>query len=296
MVLVIAPLRGGADPADDKQRAAALFTEGRQLASAHDDAGACEKFTAANRLDPDQVGTMLNLGLCHQALGHLKTAIDWFRAAENRASALQLADSVAAARRYETAIVDQVPSVTIKLDTDVNARVELDGNAIASDKHAHVELDPGGHVLDATASGYQPYHVDFRLHPTERRIVRVTLVAHGARSSRRPLGPVVYVGGAGVVALAAGAGVALYAKNEYDKCVVNDMPLARCTGSSRTGVQGANYYTSMNLWVATPLVGAGVIAVGVAAYLYLRPRDTPGVTLVPRIEGDQLGLAASFAF
>src|SRR5215468_7568312 len=74
-----------AEPADHT-RAVELFDEGRRLMTEHDPEGACAKFAESIRIEPLAAGTMLNLGLCHQRLGHLKTALYWFRKAQIRAT------------------------------------------------------------------------------------------------------------------------------------------------------------------------------------------------------------------
>src|SRR5579862_1271919 len=65
------------DP-DAPTPAQTLFSEGRALLEANQPAAACEKFEASLKLEPDAPGPMLNMGLCHEQLDHLATALRWF--------------------------------------------------------------------------------------------------------------------------------------------------------------------------------------------------------------------------
>src|SRR5439155_15077222 len=63
--------------ADDKQDAAALFEQGRELVRADKFAEACDLFERSYRFDPAP-GTELNLGDCHEHLGHVAEALRHF--------------------------------------------------------------------------------------------------------------------------------------------------------------------------------------------------------------------------
>jgi tetratricopeptide (TPR) repeat protein len=66
---------------DTKTEAARLFEEGRADSQHGDFAAACDRFTRSYSLDQAS-GTKLNLGNCHEQLGHLQKALKWFQEAE----------------------------------------------------------------------------------------------------------------------------------------------------------------------------------------------------------------------
>ena len=299
------------EPSDAKRRAAALFAEGRRLASEHDDAGACAKFREAIELDPDAVGGMLNLGACYQNLKKFKTALYWFRKAQARARAANLADSEALARDNVVQVAPLVATVRIRVAGAgaSDASVSLDGVEIQPGDYARIEVDRGHHVLEASAAGYKPVELEFDVEGSEAQTFQLVLVARDGPvvTVHEPPPPpppsdrpriVLYVAAGGAVSLVAGAAVLIYAKHEYGLCVRDGMALPRCMGSDQAGLAGANYYHNLARWGATPLIGAGIIALGVASYLYVRPpiKHALRTTWTPSVEPGQIGIVAAGSF
>ena len=115
-----------ADPTSQK-RADELFAEGRKLIEKHDDAGACEKFDEAIKLDPDAAGTMLNLGLCNQNLKKYRRALYWYRKAQVRAHETSLPEYEQAAGQRTKDLVELVSVIKVELSatTPVDAQVTI---------------------------------------------------------------------------------------------------------------------------------------------------------------------------
>ncbi len=142
--------------AGDAALAEALFTEARQLMAEGKYAEACPKFDASNRIDP-AVGTLLNLAACYEKLG--KTATAW-------ATYLQVASSPQGdvrgdyARQHAAALLPMLSKVTIRVpNAPAGASVTRDGIAVPPGAFgAAIPVDPGHHVIEATAAGRIRFH------------------------------------------------------------------------------------------------------------------------------------------
>ena len=156
VVLAIVVALGGlawADAARTPKQVEAdkLFAEGRALLETNPKA-ACEKFELAATADPTAAGTMLNLGKCYEKLGRTHAALRWYRRAETTASEAGLPDHEEAAKKMVAELLVVVPVIAIDFNgarpidpTDVHVRI--DGEDIPAVNLAHVEVDPGDHVI-----------------------------------------------------------------------------------------------------------------------------------------------------
>ncbi len=295
-VLVVAVLASvaRAEPADDHDRAVELFEDGRRAMTNHDPAGACAKFAESIRIEPLAAGTMLNLGLCHQQLGRYKTALYWFRKAQVRATETDppLPAYEQEAREHTTHLAALVP--TIKLELPANAppevQVTIDDERIPPEDYAHVEIDPGHHVIVATASGKPTFRQE--LDVTGRGGSKVVLAFRDAGaaaplvqapddgSAQRRLAIYVAIGGAAL--LATSLGVTLYEKHVY-----NDNKDAASHGDA-TALDATKHATDIARDYGTGLALIGIAAAGVATYLYLTA-PTDETVVAPAIGPGQAG-------
>ena len=175
-----------ADPGDDRARAVELFDDGRRLMLAGDAAGACAKFDEAIQIEPLAAGTMLNLGLCNEALGKYKTALDWFRKAQVRATETDppLPAAEREAREHATLLVGRV--ATIRIVAPGGASVSIDGEPVRRGDLARVEIDPGHHVLEATAPGKPAIHRELDVSGSGGDTVTLAFDADTGRARARP--------------------------------------------------------------------------------------------------------------
>jgi hypothetical protein len=146
--------------ASSSAAAQALFDEAKRLFQAGDAAAACPKFEESERLEPG-IGTKLNLANCYETIG--RTASAWIlflevesdtkrngqverqTMAHNRAAALQPKLSHL---KVEVPAVSRVPGLAITRD----------GIQVGSAQWGlPIPVDPGAHVLQATATGKKPW-------------------------------------------------------------------------------------------------------------------------------------------
>ena len=143
--------------AADNKEADRLFDDGRAQVRAGNYDEACKLFNRSLELDRSSPGTMLNLGLCNEKLGHLATALRWYRKAESYA---QRNTKPAVEREAHGRVVELAPKVpTLHIDAHAlpaEATITVDGTAIPADELEQFAVDPGTHRVEATASGKQP--------------------------------------------------------------------------------------------------------------------------------------------
>ncbi len=179
VVLLCASARvAQADPTpQEKILAQSLFDDGRAKMQAGDFAAACPKLAESYRLDPAP-GTFLNLGLCHESEGRLATAYAELSEALSRAIRDGRSDRQKTAREHLAAIAPRLSKLKLSVGAGAppDLKVEVDGIALARAAwDVAVPMDPGQHVLVASASG----------RATRARRERVGAVAQADADHRR---------------------------------------------------------------------------------------------------------------
>jgi hypothetical protein len=179
-VTMASPAARAADPV----AAEALFREGRALLDAGNDAAACEKLAASQRLDP-AAGTALALGMCHERRGMLASGWANYVEAEALGRQTSRASLAAAAHAKVVALEPRLARVTVRVSSDAaidGLSVTRDGVPVARAAWgASVPVDAGEHVIEASAPG----------HVARRSIVHVGDEARSYYVDVSPLEPVV---------------------------------------------------------------------------------------------------------
>jgi hypothetical protein len=265
--------------------AQALFEEGRALLDAGQPGPACEKFEAALKLDPEGLGTILNLGLCTEQLDKLATALTWFRRVQSRASELGKPDTEAAAKDKTTALAPKVPTIKIAFTHPPpdGTVATLDGAHVADVDLSRIEVDAGKHVVDVTVPKASPVHEELTLVDGDAKTVTVqitpptpvkqfVMVDRGARERRRAY----ILGGVGGGLLISDLALGLVAHHYYN-----------ATDELDTRDQWRNVVR----YGGTTLFLAGGAAITVAVMLYVR---APGMEKVEISPTGRDGVSVSF--
>jgi hypothetical protein len=293
-----------ADPAPDDARATELFEQGRELMTNHDPEGACAKFAESIRIAPLAAGTMLNLGLCHQELDHYKTALYWFRKAQIRASETDppLPAYEKEARERTAVLMTMVASIRIQLaaSAPVETQVSIDDELIRPEDYAHLEIDPGHHVVVATAAKLT-FRTELDVTGKGGETVVVTFGTTPPASPPKPAEPAPAVRGeangrrAASIYVAVGAG-ALVAGSVvltlYEKHIYNDNKAAALTGDS-AALATTQHATEIARDYGTGLAIGGILAAGAAVILYLTSSET---VIAPAIAPGQAGAVITRRF
>lgn len=166
-------LAGGAARAapGDKQLAEALFQDGRDLVEKGQFAEACTKFAASQRVEP-KLGTLLNLATCHEHEGKTATAWAEFVEAAARAERAEDTERVSFAHEHAADLEKRLARIVIA-SGEAGAAFTLDGTSLEpSALGTALPVDPGAHVLAATATGKQRWQTTFTVvdGPSETRL------------------------------------------------------------------------------------------------------------------------------
>jgi hypothetical protein len=285
LVALAGPARAG-----DPEHAAQLFAEGRERMKSGAIAEACASFRESYALDA-RVGTLLNIANCEEQGGHLLLAHQRW----TEAMALAHAEGdprVAFAEGRDEALQRRIPKLVVRVDPSAprDAIVTLDGVELRSaGLGAATPLDPGEHVLVATAPGRGETRVRVVLAEAEEREVSIAIdeaVTTAPRSAppappsparadeppakptaswMRPTG--VAVGAAGLVGIAIGSYFGIEAIQKKAESGCNDAKQCTSAGLALRGDAQTAASTATVAFVA----GSVGIAAGVALFV-IAPR------------------------
>lgn len=313
---MVACSTGAANPARAQSnetaaaRADRLFHEGKVALEAGRYAEACPKLAESQQLDPG-TGTLLALGLCHEADG--KTASAWRELTEVRDASQRdgRGDRAALATKHLKALEPKLSKLTIAVSGVPTAlRVRCDGQDVpAASWGQAVPVDPGDHVIDATQPGAPPWKTSVHVGPDgDAKRVEVPRLEYvggppkapaPAPDSTQDTAPsrgdrtlAWIVGGAGVALLAVGGYFGVRALSDHGDAtrLCPSSPCANPTGVSE------NDSAKTEAWVADVGIGLGLAGVAVGAYLLLRheepaPASAASALVVPTAGPGQAGLS-----
>jgi hypothetical protein len=313
----------GADatPAD-QALAQSLFDEGRKLMAEGDFVHACPKFVESERLDPGG-GTVLNLALCHEGEG--KTASAWteFNEAVSRGIRDGRPERVAKARERIAALEPVLSRLTVSVTGAVppDLQVTVDGTVWApATRGVAVPLDPGEHVVAASASGGRPWSTTIVLGRTGDAKTVVVPDLQGAPPSAPPTGndmpaspPAessagsgsalrttgLVVGGVGVAGVGVGAVFGLLAMSQWNQQKSDCATSTNCASHSAALADHSSLVTDGAVSTVGFVAGGVLLAGGALLYLVAPASTSPssaGVIWVPSAgpRDVSLGVRGSF--
>jgi hypothetical protein len=202
----------------DARLAQALFDEARYLMEQKRYAEACPKLKESQRLDPGG-GTLLNLASCHELEGKTASALDEYHEALDFALRDRRDDREKIARTHIDKLEREVPRITVKPVKFVEGlEVKLDSTTLAPAAWGvATPVDPGRHVITATAVRHQTLTITVDIRPSERREISLPepktdeqAIKEGPAAPTTTSNPVFYVGlytGLGALAVSAVTGV-----------------------------------------------------------------------------------------
>ncbi len=269
---------------DNKAVAESLYQAGLKLMDEGKFNEACPKFVESQRLDAAS-GTQIALAKCFDKSG--KTASAWalykdvafaFKKAGNAAgekAANDKADELEKKlSKLQINAVGDAPGLVIRRDNEEVGKAVL-GTPIA--------VDPGPHVIEATAPGYQVWQTTVTIgKENDTQSVNIPALTMAPRKANTLRTVSYVVGGVGVAGLVVGGifgGLAASAKSTLKtECPNNVCPAGQATDDLASAKGKATIST---IGIA---VGGAALATGVVLFIVSgksEPRDEPKAAFVP---------------
>jgi hypothetical protein len=289
---------------DAIKRAREQFNQALSLQTGGDWAGALAllKEVAAVKPTPQ---VRFNIALCEERLGRLVAALGDYELAASDAQA-EKADQVRQEvdSRLES-LKARVPRVVVQRGENADsATISLDGVSLGdSVVNSPLPVDPGPHVVEATAAGFLPFKQSFRVAEQQTATIQIKLEAEPTKTE--PLAPAQYhpastgvrtagfvIGGVGIASLIT-SGAMFYLRHtaitDLDKQCGPDRTM--CPDSSRTTADRGKLYTT----IGDVTLIAGAVGLGLGATLVIvgsHSSEQASVALAPGALGANVGGAS----
>jgi hypothetical protein len=171
--------------AGDPTLAESLFREGKELMGHGDLRAACPKFAESFRQDP-ATGTLLALAICQERDGKLASAWTSFNAVLGRAQQEGREDRIKAAKERIAALGPRLARLTVVVAPERPPGLEVKRDGLVLPEVAWgsaTPVDPGDHVIEATAPGHEPFRRQITVAREGERL-RVEIPSLAAKSGR----------------------------------------------------------------------------------------------------------------
>jgi hypothetical protein len=297
-----------AQPTDSVAAAEQLFEQARALFDQGKFGEACPRFGASYKLDP-ALGTLLNMATCYEMLGHIASAWGHYREVVVLATKVNDATRINIAKQRIAALEPRLPKLTIRAP-----KAALVGLSVTRDDApidtavlgAAIYVDPGTHVVSASAPGYKPFSETVELREGEGKDVQLSLeiapeqprpAGQGAVTivredidpgrNRRMFG--LTLGGAGAVAIITSVGFGFAARDSWNSAFDEDLcdrSTLECTPEGQDLARTAR----TRALVANIVGGAGIAMAAAGAVLYLTAPDRADVAVTPTSGGASVSL------
>jgi serine/threonine-protein kinase len=297
--------------AQNAAAAEALFEQARGFMRESRFAEACPRLAESYRIDP-ALGTLLYLADCYEKNGQTASAWATFTDASALARARGEKDRDERAKSRIQALVPKLSKLTITVapqnETSANLEVKRDGIVVGKTIFgAPVPVDPGDHMVEASAPGKKPWKGTVNVPPQPGGVVAFAVpplendaLAPPSESAGAPLAPAgpqapaapstplesdaaggplrttgLVVGGVGIAGLAVGAALGFLAKSKNDEALdKNNCPSA--TQCYDTGIELTNQAKSFALGSTVSFaVGGVLVAAGTGLFVYSMMKKTP---------------------
>jgi tetratricopeptide (TPR) repeat protein len=298
--VVLLGLVGQAFADTDIEQADKLFAEGLALRDTNLQQS-CDKFSQSLKLNPQAIGTLMNVALCDEKLGRIASAVDHFSEARDRAKEGNLPEYLTEAQAHIDKLTPDLPFVVVKLavQADPTTRVLINDRVLANEKIQRgdkIPVDPGELHIVVSAKDRLPYEGTVMIAKKETKTIEVPELKKSVtvKSSRRTIGIITTASGGALVA--AGIVIGLFAKKKYDGAFDD----GHCNAMTKICDPDGHSTTESAItlgWVGTGVGAVGIATAGVGLFLWLTaPKDKDlkerNVSVLPTVTPEGAGLSA----
>jgi hypothetical protein len=307
----------------DAAAAEALFSEGRQLMNQGNFAQACPKFRESQRLDPG-VGTLLYLADCYEKTGSTASAWASFLEAASAARKVDDARREQVARDRASALEPKLVRLKIIVSADAgDLTVKRDDTLVNAPLfNSAIPVDPGNHVIEATAPGKKKWTQTVQV-PPSGDTVEVTVpalepesaasgpastVSTDASSAAQPIGAekhpntlrIVGISTAFVGAVGVGVGLTFAIKSHSKHTQADALcPNGQCPVDKHDSVLALQSDSNSfgRIAVVGCVIGGAAIATGVTLWFVGAPskhRDSTAASIEPWVGIASAGVRGRF--
>jgi hypothetical protein len=284
---------------DPKTTADEKFEAASKLRDAGKTQEACAMFSEALTLNPNAIGTILNVARCAEEEGKVATAIRYFSDARDRAREQSLAPQLTAAEEHLTKLIPRQShlAITFAETYPADAKLVVAGRVVDFSAATDIVVDPGPTEVVVSAPGRVPYSSTVQVPESQHKSLAVPKLGYPVTScsSCRTIGKVgVAIGAAAVItSLVLG-----YESHQDWKSAIGG-----CTGTGtlvcpQEQVDKVNNARTLgNIGTVVGIAG-GVVAIGGAALWYFSPHADSGerLAIVPVVSPTEAGFAAFARF
>jgi hypothetical protein len=281
--------------AQDTAKARQLFDEGMELMRKKDFQRACVRFEESLAEKP-LMTTSFRLAECYEVTERPASAYRYFREVGEQAELEGLPDRAKFANERAAALKPKLSRLTVVVTPAASGidglRVTVDGKSLSADAFGQARLvDPGGHVVEATAPGFKKWSkATYVAGSAQELVVEVPgLLEPGSPDepddpiapppdegdgSSSSLGPyhiaAIVLGGVGVGAMGAGVGLGFAADAKHQEAADRCLPEG-CAQPELDEQESA--VTLGNVGTAVFFVGVAAVAGG-AVLWFVAPDDS----------------------
>lgn len=297
-IVLAAATPAAAQPTDSVAAAEQLFEQARALFDQGNFAEACPRFGASYKLDP-AVGTLLNMATCYEMLGHIASAWGYYREVVILATKAGEQPRIDIAKARISALEPRLPKLMIRAPKQAYAGLIVTRDDAPIDVAilgAPIYLDPGEHVVTASAPGTKPFSEKVTIREGETKEVQIALEAAPNQPQaggsvttivREDIDPgkgrrifALTVGGAGAVALITGVSFGIAARDSWSSAFdegLCEKATLECTQEGQDLTREAR----TRALVANVVGGAGIALLAAGTILYLTAPTRADIAVQP---------------